>query len=104
MRGAVGAGENRISPLGPQAPPRPSGTSQTICVEPPSRSTVLSLPSAKNPRERLSGDQKGKVAASVPVSARAATALVGRTRSAVLPPAPVAANAMDEASSESAGG
>src|SRR5580698_2008002 len=104
MTGAVGAGENRITPPGPQAPPRPRGASLTIWVEPPSRSTVLSLPSAKNPRERLSGDQKGKVALSVPGSSRASTVLVGRTQSAILPSVPVAANARDAPSGDATGG
>ncbi len=64
----------------------------------------FSLPSAKNPRERLSGDQKGKIAPSVPGSACASSEFMGRTQSAVLPSAPVAANAMDAPSGESTGG
>src|ERR1700731_2833358 len=104
MRGAVGDGEKRITAPGPQAPPRPSGASQIICVPSDSLSTVLSLPSAKNPRERLSGDQKGKVASSLPGRARASTVFVRRTQSAVLPSAPVVANAMYVPSGESTGG
>src|ERR1700733_6390443 len=104
MSGAEGAGENRITPPGPHAPPRPSGTSQTTSADPTSRSMVLSLLSAKNPRERLSGDQKGKNAPSVPGSACASSPFVGRTQRAVLPSAPVAANAMDAPSGEITGG
>src|ERR1017187_862242 len=36
--------------------------SASTCDELPFRSTVFNLPSAKNPSERPSGDQKGKIA------------------------------------------
>ena len=40
-------------------PPRPSGASQRVCGRPPRISIFLSFPFAKNPRNRLSGDQNG---------------------------------------------
>ena len=36
----------------------PAGTLHNICAGPPVAATLLSLPSAKNPMSRLSGDQK----------------------------------------------
>ena len=57
-------------PCVPQVPPRPMGAAQTSEGVPPSIDTVFSFPPAKKPRVWLSGDQKGKVAPSVPVSAR----------------------------------
>ena len=53
-------------PLGPQDAPRPMGASQMIVAGPPPMSMRFSLASAKKPIERLSGDQKGKIASSVP--------------------------------------
>src|SRR6266853_5171669 len=104
IRGACGDGENTITPPGPQAPPRPSWASQITCVEPPFRSIVFNLLSAKNPSERLSGDQKGKIALSVSGSAWASSEFMGRTHRPVLPSAPVAANTIDVPSDESTGG
>jgi hypothetical protein len=43
-----------------------SGASQMMSRRPAAMSMRFSLPSAKKPIERLSGDQKGKVASSVP--------------------------------------
>src|SRR5713101_2193462 len=104
MRGACGFGENRITPPGPQAPPRPSWASQIACTEPPFSSIVFNLLSAKNPSERLSGDQKGKIAPSVSGSAWESNEFIGRTHSPVLPSALVAAKAIDAPSGESTGG
>ena len=84
-QGRLRAGENRITPPGPQAPPRPNGASATTCAEPPLISIVFSLASAKNPSERLSGDQNGKIPPSVPGRMRASSELVGRIHSWVLP-------------------
>src|SRR5579872_6361025 len=97
-------GENRMTPPGPHAPPRPKGASAMICGESPLISMVLSLPSAKNPRERLSGAQKGKTAFSVPASSRETRELTGRTQSVVLPSACEAVKAIDAPSGESTGG
>src|SRR4029077_11067551 len=101
IRGACGAEENRIPPPGPQAAPRPSWASQIVCTEPPFKSIVFNLLSAKNPSDRLSGDQKGKIALSVSVSAWESSEFIGRTHSPVLPSAPVAAKAIDVPSGES---
>ena len=40
-------------------PPLPTAALASTWTEPPSKSTRLSFPSAKNPRARLSGDQNG---------------------------------------------
>src|SRR5258708_34278705 len=104
IRGACGAGEDRITPPGPQQPPRQSWASQITCVEPPFRSIVFNLLSAKNPSERLSGDQKGRIALSVSESAWASSEFIGRTHRPVLPSALVAAKAIEVPSGESTGG
>jgi hypothetical protein len=65
---------------------------------------VFSLPSAKKPSERVSGDQKGKIAFSLPATARASSASMGRIQIAVLPSVLVAVNATVEPSGESTGG
>src|SRR5439155_2264781 len=58
----------RITPSRFQAPgpPPPIPVSHKTWTAPPLAGMVLSFPSAKNPMERLSGDQKGSVALSVP--------------------------------------
>src|SRR5580698_3167774 len=76
--------EKRITPSAPHAPPRPKGASATTCTE-PLKSTVFNLPSAKNPSDRLSGDQKGKTAFSLPDRMCASNESIGRTHIAVLP-------------------
>src|SRR5215469_14632703 len=60
------AGEKRITPAGPQVPPRPSRASQIIRTGPPSAGTAFSFPSAKNAISRPSGDQKGALLPPVP--------------------------------------
>ena len=60
------SGANRITPLAPHVPPRASAAEAIVIGAPPSRSSFLSLPSAKNASSRLSGDQKGKRAPSDP--------------------------------------
>ena len=47
------------------------GAVASVRTDPPSTSSRLSLSSAKKPTDRLSGDQKGNPAPSVPASARA---------------------------------
>src|SRR5580704_7860679 len=103
-RGAAGVGEKIITPSAPHAPPRDSDASATTCAEPPLRSIVFSLASAKKPSERLSGDQKGNIAPFVSGISRASSAFMARTQSEVLPSAPVAVNAIDVPSGESTGG
>src|ERR1700693_490670 len=75
-----------------------------ITAEPPLISIVFNLLSAKNPRERLSGDQKGKIAPSVPARERASRVFTGRIQRAVLPSAAVAAKRSDDASGDKTGG
>src|SRR5579864_7504801 len=60
--GAMGDAEKTITPLGLHVAPRPSCASQSVCAVVLLSSNVFILPSAKNPIERLSGDQKGKMA------------------------------------------
>ncbi len=66
-------------PSAPQVPPRPIATSQRARGGPPDTSNRFSLPLAKNPNERLSADQNGNVAPSVPSSGFAAAELSGLT-------------------------
>src|SRR2546428_13580387 len=61
------------------APPRPPGASARICTAPRSTSIRFIFPSAKNPTDWLSGDQKGSEAPSVPAKARPETESSGRT-------------------------
>src|SRR5205085_11933617 len=49
-------------------PPTFRGLLQSVIGGPPEASIFLSLPSAKKPIDRLSGDQKGYAAPSVPFS------------------------------------
>ena len=67
------------------ATPRPLGTcpsaSQMTWGAPPLSPVVMSLPPAKNPIIRLSGDQKKPVAPCVPASERHAGLSIGLTRS-----------------------
>src|ERR1700730_6103459 len=73
------AGANRMVPSGPQLPPLPRGASASVRTAPPLASTVFNLPAPKKPMYRLSGDQKGKVASSVPASGCAEGELRERT-------------------------
>src|SRR5437879_1872939 len=66
--GANGAGQKKITSWRLHAPPRPLGAEQSVCAGPPEASILLRLPAAKNPTKRLSGDQNGKDAPSVPAS------------------------------------
>src|ERR1700733_3776171 len=72
--------------------------------EPAFRSTRLSLPRTKNANERLSGDQKGKVAPNVPSSGCASRESMGRTQISRSPSFPTAVKAMSLPSGDSAGG
>ena len=82
------SGAKTIVPSTPQLPPRPADASQTTCTGPPVASTLLRRLSAKKATERLSGDQNGKPAPSVPASGlvspdeRSRTARLGRPASA----------------------
>src|SRR5260370_20848172 len=62
MSAALVSGSNRMSPAALQEPPRGDGASAMAIGTRPFKSVVFNLPSAKKPRERLSGDQNGKMA------------------------------------------
>src|SRR5512132_2932061 len=75
-----------ITPLAFQEPPQPSPrASHTVCTGPPAAAILLILPPAKNPMERLSADQKGELASSVPASGCAVTDSRARTHRTTLP-------------------
>src|SRR5262245_43794765 len=75
------AGANTITPSGLQEPPRPSGALAKSWMDPLSTWIRFSLPPAKKPSHRLSGDQNGSWASSVPGSGRAVTTSSDRTQS-----------------------
>src|SRR5450759_587721 len=83
--GSLALPSKRITPSGLQEPSEPLGASQIFCGGPPETSTFFSFPSAKNPRNRLSGDQKGRVVPSVPARGCAASALSARTQMRLFP-------------------
>ena len=68
----------------PQGIDEPEALAST-CGAPPTISMRFSLPSAKNPTDALSGDQKGYRAPSVPGSGCAANESNGRAQSRDLP-------------------
>src|SRR5215472_16030547 len=86
-----------------QLPPPSHGASATLTAGPPDTSMVLSLSFAKKPSERLSGDQNGLDAPSVPGNGRAAGKFRERAQSMVFPLASVAEEAKMRPSGESAG-
>ena len=98
--GWVPVPSKRMTPSRPQEPSEPPGESQIFCAGPPETSIFLSFPSAKKPRNLLSGDQKGRVAPSVPASGWAASALSGRTQIRLFPDESVALNARYRPSGE----
>ena len=59
-------GTNTITPSRLHVPLPASSALASACVDPSAMSIRFSLPSAKNPMDRLSGDQKGFIAPSVP--------------------------------------
>jgi hypothetical protein len=63
-----------------QLPPPPFGASHSTIGGPPAISTFFSLPPAKNPMNRLSGDQNGKDPPSVPGIGLAARVATGRSQ------------------------
>ena len=79
-------GAKTITPSRFHVPPRGVAASHRVCAGPPARAIFLSLPCAKNPRFRPSGDQNGNVAPSVPGIGRASSESSGRTQRRVGPP------------------
>ena len=62
-------GAYTITPSGPHVPPNPGEAFASVWTRPLSRSIRFRWPPEKNPTERPSGFQKGRVAASVPSGA-----------------------------------
>src|SRR5262249_12281153 len=74
-------GAKIIVPFAFHDPPSPLAGVANTCGTPPEISIRFSARSAKKPRARLSGDQKGKLAPSVPGIGRAAVESKARTKS-----------------------
>ncbi len=84
--------------------PETAGVSHSVTAGPPATSIFLSLPSAKNPRDRLSGDQKGEEAPSVPGSSCAVSVSSARTHRRLPPVAAFARKAIRDPSGDTASG
>ena len=93
----------RMTPRAFHVPAPPYGAGQTTVGEPPDTSMVLSWPSAKKPTNRLSGDQKGSDAPSVPESGCAESASCSRTHNNDRPSGSVAVKAKRRPSGETTG-
>src|SRR5215472_7511068 len=93
-------GPKTIVPSRFQVPPHSKRESQRTWTVPLVVSTVLRRLSAKNPIWRLSGDQKGKPAPSVPLSCWAVEPERTRTHSVAFPSGPSATNAKRDPSGE----
>src|SRR5262245_3745493 len=74
-----------MAPLRDHEAPRPFGASHTVSTPPPVARTRLIFPSAKNPIQRLSGDQNGLTALSVPGIGRPSRVPSGRSQSWTAP-------------------
>src|SRR5215204_5322792 len=85
-------GANTMTPSLPQLAPRGSGALHRISGAPPVMETFLSFLSAKKPSWRLSGDQKGSAAHSVPSIGRAASDRSCLSQSRVVPTESAAVN------------
>jgi len=72
-------------PSGNQVAPRAAPALAMVAGGPPESSMRFSLPSAKKPTDRLSGDQKGRSAPSVPGNRRASIESTGRVHNLVAP-------------------
>src|SRR5262245_40754762 len=83
-----------------QVPPRAFGASHKVWVGLPAVSTVLSFCEAKKPMDRLSGDQNGNIAPSVPVRACGTSVSSCFTQMRILPELSRAVNASVRPSGE----
>src|SRR5262249_56783738 len=101
--GSVPVPSKRMTPSELQEPSEPVGASQIFCAGPPETSIFLTLPSATKARYLPSGDQKGRVAPSVPPNGCAVSAFSGRTQIRVLPELSVALKAIVRPSGEMRG-
>src|SRR6266403_3217346 len=79
-------GVKSSTPFELQAPPRGLGASQTVTGAPPAVSTIFSFPAEKKATLRLSGDQKGNDAFSLP--SKACISPDSRDRNQIRSPAP----------------
>src|ERR1700737_5159819 len=86
------------------APPRPLRVSHTIWGGPPPALILFNLPPPKKATSRLSGDQNGYIASSVPVRGCAVKEVSRRTYNRILPLSARAVNASLIPSGESTGG
>src|SRR5262245_53277417 len=93
--------ENRIVPLPFHAPVRGTDVFANSCGAPPAMSIRLSLPVAVKPIERLSADQNGSLAPSVPAIGCASVLFNARNQSRC-GPLPDATKTMYRPSGESA--
>ena len=93
IRGGVPALNTITSPLPQLAAPRDAAASVIVWTEPSAMSIRFTFPSAKNPIQRLSGDQNGIIAFSVPASGRDVNESSRRTQSCVRSGFCVATNA-----------
>ena len=84
-------------------PPRALGASAMAMGMPPEASTVFSFPWAKNPSERLSGDQKGNMASSLLSISRGSAESSERTHKVRFPSGETATKATRRPSFESTG-
>ena len=80
-------------PLLLHEPPRPFGASHSTWMAPLLTCSRFSLPSAKNAREWLSGDQKADIVSSVPATTRGVSASRLRIHNCLLPLTSAATNA-----------
>src|SRR5262249_27061129 len=78
-------GAKIMTPVLPHEPPRPSTAAASGTGGPPAAPIFFNLLFAKNPINRLSGDQKGLFAPSVPASTRGVTESKSRTQSRSTP-------------------
>lgn len=93
---------NRMTPSRFHVAPLNSGVSHTVWTGPPGTSTILSLPVAEKPMERLSGDQNICEPSSVPNTGWASRASSGRIQICLTPPR-AATNATRRPSGDTAG-
>ena len=100
--GVVALVPNRMIPFWFHVPPRKSGLSHNVSGGPPPTSIRLIFSSAKNPIDRLSGDQNGPAAPSVPGSSCAVMLSSDLTHSRLRPVATFARNAIRRPSGETA--
>src|SRR5215831_18448725 len=86
----------------PHEPPRKSSAFAIVWAVPPAAGIFLSFPSAKNPIQRLSGDQNGRSAFSAPSIIWAVPPCKDLSHKAALAPGAVATKTIDLPSGDKA--